>query len=134
MPFETYNSGPLKPIFQSVKHVKTQNEIPWGIPESYWKIMGYLGNKNSGIFYPGIFPDLKSRDFWSWDFLIPGLSQDIPSTSLVMNLWFSMITWAIISNNFLLIINIWQICTYSHLFMTTFWWLQSFQECKWASI
>ena len=34
--------------------------------------------KNPGIFYPGIFQKLRSRDFWSRDFLIPGLSRDIP--------------------------------------------------------
>ena len=34
--------------------------------------------KIPGFFYLGIFQKLKSRDFWSRDFLIPGLSRDIP--------------------------------------------------------
>ena len=69
---------PFKDIFQSMKCVKTQNKIPRDIPGCYQKIPGSSGNKNPGIFYLGIFQKSKSRDFWSRDFLIPGLSRDIP--------------------------------------------------------
>ena len=50
------------------------------------KIPGFFHRFNPGILYPGIFHELKSRDFLVPGFFDPGISRDIPGPGYLVDI------------------------------------------------